>query len=80
MTSQATRAQEPLRPAGPGTQPPAGDLRALLSTPGSRTILLDASRDPNASVTVLVTPPGAKGPHLAVKVPTTRAAAAVVKR
>jgi hypothetical protein len=80
MTSQATRAQEPLRPAGTGTQPPAGDLRALLSTPGSRTVLLDASRDPNASVTVLVTAPGAEEPHLAVKVPTTRAAAAVVKR
>jgi hypothetical protein len=80
MTSQATRAQEPLRSAGAGTRPPAGDLRGLLTAPGSRTVLLDASRDPNSSVTLLVTAPGAEGPHLAVKVATTRAAAGVIER
>ena len=79
MTSRATRAQEPLRPAGAGTRPPAGDLRGLLTVPGSRTVLLDASRDPNSSVTVLVTAPGAEEPHLAVKVATTRAAAGVIE-
>lgn len=76
MTSQATS----FHPAGAGPQPPGGDLRALLSTPGSRSVLLDASRDPNSSVTVLVTPPGAEQPHLAVKVATTAAAASVIAR
>jgi hypothetical protein len=76
MTSPATW----LRPVGTGAQLPAGDLRALLSTPGNRTVLLDASRDPNSSVTVLVTPPGGKAPQLAVKVATTAGAARVIAR
>jgi Phosphotransferase enzyme family len=66
--------------ARPAPQPPAADLRALLSTPGSQTVLLDASRDPNSSVTVLVTAPGGVAPYLAVKVATTRAAASVIRR
>lgn len=80
MTSPATQAQEQVRPDAAGRQPPAADLRALLSATGSRTILLDASRDPNASVTVLVMAPGAQQPHLAVKVATTPAAAGVIER
>ena len=63
MTAPAARVQD-----GPGpreTRPlaPRTELRALLSKPGSRTILLDGSRDPNSGVTMLVTPPGADGPH-----------------
>jgi hypothetical protein len=80
MTSPATRAREPVQPAGAGLPPHAGDLRALLTAPGSRTVVLDASRDPNSSVTVLVTPRGAAEPRLAVKVATTRAAADVIER
>jgi Phosphotransferase enzyme family len=76
MTSQATW----FRPAGTGSQLPTADLRGLLSTPGSRTVLLDASRDPNSSVTVLVTTPGGTEPQLAVKVATTPAAASVIAR
>jgi aminoglycoside phosphotransferase len=74
MTSQTTS----FRPAGTGPKPAAGDLRALLSAPGSRTVLLDASRDPNSSVTVLVTPAGGGEPRWAVKVATTPAAASVI--
>ena len=78
MTHPATR--EPVRPDVAGMQPPAADLRALLNVTGSRTVLLDASRDPNASVTVLVMAPGEEEPHLAVKIATTRAAAGVIER
>ena len=80
MTYPATQAREPVRPGTAGTRPPAGDLRALLNAPGSRTVLLDASRDPNSCVTVLVLAPGAPQPHLAVKVATTPAAAGVIER
>jgi Phosphotransferase enzyme family len=80
MTYPATQAREPVRPDIAGTRPPAGDLRALLNAPGSRTVLLDASRDPNSCVTVLVMAPGARQPHLAVKVATTPAAAGVIER
>ena len=80
MTYPATQAREPVRPDIAGTMPPAGDLRALLNAPGSRTVLLDASRDPNSCVTVLVLAPGAPQPHLAVKVATTPAAAGVIER
>jgi len=74
VTSQTTS----FRLAGTGPKPAAGDLRALLSAPGSRTVLLDASRDPNSSVTVLVTPAGGGEPRWAVKVATTPAAARVI--
>jgi hypothetical protein len=79
MTYPATQAQEPARPGIARMQPPAADLRALLNVTGSRTVLLDASRDPNSSVTVLVMAPGEQEPHLAVKIATTRAAAAVIE-
>ena len=78
MSHPAT--QEPVRPHIAGMQPPAADLRTLLNVAGSRTVLLDASRDPNASVTVLVMAPGEEEPHLAVKIATTRAAAGVIER
>lgn len=81
MTSQATSSRLP-RPGAalPGAALPAADLRALLSTPGSQAVLLDASRDPNASVTVLITAPGGVTPCLAVKVATTTAAASLLAR
>ena len=80
MTYPATQAPEPVRPDVAGLQLPAADLRALLNAAGSRTVLLDASRDPNSSVTLLVMAPGEEVPHLAVKVATTRAAAGVIER
>jgi Phosphotransferase enzyme family len=81
MISPAAQHQGPaVRPGHAGTGPPAGDLRALLNAPGTRTVLLDASRDPNSSVTILVMAPGAQQPHLAVKVATTPAAASVIER
>jgi hypothetical protein len=69
-----------LSPAGLRALPGDPDLRALLSTPGSRVIMLDGSRDPNSGVTVLVTEPGSAEPHLAVKIATTAAAAEVIAR
>jgi hypothetical protein len=48
-------------PAGPGAQPRHPDLRTLLSTPGSRVVLLDGSRDPNSGVVMLLTAPGGGG-------------------
>jgi Phosphotransferase enzyme family len=80
MTAQVARAQPAQYPAGPVAMPRTRDLRALLNTPGCRTILLDGSRDPNSGVTVLVTAPGAQDPHLALKVATTPAAAEVIER
>ncbi|HEV2257816.1 MAG TPA: aminoglycoside phosphotransferase family protein [Streptosporangiaceae bacterium] len=79
MTSQVT-ASGMLSPASVPAPPADPDLRALLGTPGSRVILLDASRDPNAGVMLLVTAPGATEPHLAVKIATTAAAAEVIER
>lgn len=76
MTSQAISSGL----SRPGAALPAADLRALLSTPGSQAVLLDASRDPNASVTVLMTAPGGVTPYLAVKVATTTAAASLLAR
>jgi len=79
MTSPVA-ASGTLGPAGPRAQPRHPDLRALLSTPGSRVVLLDGSRDPNSGVTMLLTAPGSTEPHLAVKVATTPAAADVLER
>lgn len=76
MTSQATSSRRPR----PGAPLPAADLRTLLRAPGSRAVLLDASRDPNACLTLLVTAPGGATPYLAVKVATTPAAAQLLAR
>jgi aminoglycoside phosphotransferase (APT) family kinase protein len=69
-----------LSPAAQSALPRNPDLRTLLSTPGSRLVLLDGSRDPNSGVTVLVTEPGSAEPQLAVKIATTAAAAEVIAR
>ena len=80
MTVRAARVQAGPGPGEARLQASRTELRALLSTPGSSTIMLDGSRDPNSGVTMLVTPPGADGPQLAVKVATTAAAADVIER
>ena len=54
-------------------------LRAFLAAEGCAVVLLDGSKDPNSGVTVLVIPPGAGGPELAVKIATTPAAARVIR-
>jgi hypothetical protein len=79
MTSQAA-VSGMLSPASPRVLPGDPDLRTLLSTPGSRVVLLDGSRDPNSGVTLLVTAPGSAEPHMAVKIATTAAAAEVIAR
>jgi aminoglycoside phosphotransferase (APT) family kinase protein len=70
MNAGSTAARQPIR----------GDLRTLLETPGSTTVVVDGSRDPNSGVTVLHVPRGADTPRLAVKIATTAAAAAVIGR
>ena len=62
-----------------GAALPTTGLRELLSAPGHRCVLLDGSRDPNSGVTVLVLPPGAPEPGLAVKIATTAQAARVIE-
>jgi hypothetical protein len=52
-------------------------LEQLLG-PGTRTITVSASRDPNAKVTVLLLRAGASAPSLVVKIPTTVVAAMAV--
>jgi aminoglycoside phosphotransferase len=79
VTSQSA-ASDMLSPATLRALPGDPDLRALLSAPGSRVVLLDGSRDPNSGVTLLVTAPGSAKPHLAVKIATTAAAAEVIAR
>jgi hypothetical protein len=54
---------------------PAPPAAARLLGPGVRAIVVAASRDPNAKITTLVVPPGADGPTLAVKTPTSDRAA-----
>jgi hypothetical protein len=60
--------------------PSRGELRALLSSTGMRTVVLDGSRDPNSGVMVLLMPAGSAEPQLAVKIATTPAAADVIER
>lgn len=69
MTAPASAAAHPLR----------ANLRALLTTPGSATVLIDGSRDPNSGVTMLHIPHGDTAPQLVVKIATTAAAAAVIE-
>jgi aminoglycoside phosphotransferase (APT) family kinase protein len=54
-------------------------LRSLLDEPGSTAILIDASKDPNSGVVVLLIPADRAEPHLAIKIATTEAAARVLK-
>jgi hypothetical protein len=65
----------------PGWRPRA--VHDLLADPGSRGVLIAASRDPDAKLTFIVTPPsGDPGGHepVAVKIPATPAAGAAVER
>ena len=80
MTSPVARIQDAPGAAGHQAQSRTRDLRALLTVAGSRTVLLDGSRDPNSGVTMLLMPAGADEPHLAVKIATTSAAADVIER
>jgi phosphotransferase family enzyme len=52
-------------------------LAELLARPGTQVVLLAGSKDPNAKITLLLL--DSYGPAFAVKVPTTRAAARVVR-
>jgi hypothetical protein len=55
-------------------------LADLIEEAGGRTACLAMSRDPNAKVTILIFPPGARQPGLVAKVPTTDDAARDVER
>jgi Phosphotransferase enzyme family len=55
-------------------------LQAFVERSHMRSLVLGTSKDPNAKITILLLPPGADRPVLAVKVPTTDAAARAVDR
>jgi hypothetical protein len=57
-----------------------GLLSGVLALPGMRAVVLGASRDPNAKLTILLIPPGSTRPALVAKVPLTEGAAACVER
>jgi aminoglycoside phosphotransferase (APT) family kinase protein len=59
---------------------PPQTLAAFVDQVGGHTACLAMSRDPNAKVTILLFPPGAKQPAYVAKVPTTDAAARSVER
>jgi aminoglycoside phosphotransferase (APT) family kinase protein len=59
---------------------PPQTLAAFIDQVGGHTACLAMSRDPNAKVTILLFPPGAKQPAYVAKVPTTDAAALSVER
>jgi len=69
-----TGAVSPLPVGSGGSAPPLADL---LGRPGTGAVLLAGSKDPNAKVTVVLL--DAFGPSFVVKVPTTGAAAEVVR-
>ena len=70
---------EPRRAVPPGDGQPFAGLLTAMNMPGSAAILLNGSRDPNSGLTVLLIPPDAGEPRLAVKIATTPAAAAVIE-
>jgi hypothetical protein len=55
-------------------------LQAFVDRSHMRSLVLGTSKDPNAKITILLLPPGMDRPALAVKVPTTDAAARAVER
>lgn len=55
-------------------------LQAFVERSHMRSLVLGTSKDPNAKITILLLPPGTDRPALAVKVPTTDAAARAVER
>jgi Phosphotransferase enzyme family len=79
MTAHLTAAQARPPAAIPDRQP-RGDLRTLLATPGSRTVLLDGSRDPNAGFAMFLIPAGDDQPRLMVKLATSPAAADEIRQ
>ncbi|MBX5468895.1 MAG: phosphotransferase [Thermoleophilaceae bacterium] len=60
--------------------PPPQTLWDLVRSSGLRSLVLGASKDPNAKITTLLVSPESGRPVLAVKVPTTDAAARAVAR
>ncbi|HMJ40078.1 MAG TPA: phosphotransferase [Verrucomicrobiae bacterium] len=52
--------------------------KAMLDLPGKETLVVALSKDPNAKLTVLLIPRGSPRPTLAIKIPTTPAAAATI--
>ena len=55
-----------------------GDAWSLLDVPGMETVVLALSKDPNAKRTLLLIPHRSPRPTLAIKLPTTRVAAASI--
>ena len=80
MTAPTIRARDEPGPLGAGYARTSCDLRTLINAPGTRTVMLDSSRDPAAGLTMLLIPAGADQPQLAVKLATSRAAADVIER
>jgi hypothetical protein len=72
----ATESRKGVAPGG-ALWPP---LQAFVERSHMRSLVLGTSKDPNAKITILLLPPGADRPALAVKVPTTDAAAGAVER
>jgi len=64
---------------GPAASSRRRSLAELLTTPGMTSVVIGASKDTNAKVTVMLVPSGGDRPVLAVKAATTATAAAVVK-
>jgi aminoglycoside phosphotransferase len=54
-------------------------LADLLRAPGTETVLVGSSKDPNAKITVLLIPPGYPRPALSIKIPTTPSASQAVE-
>jgi hypothetical protein len=70
---QAVRREAPHRE--PGAHP---SLREFVTSSGLQSVVMGASKDPNAKVTVLLLPRGTRRPILAAKAPTTDRAALAV--
>ncbi len=80
MTAPVSAAHVLRVPAEPAAAPGTTSLRALFETPGNRAIMLDASRDPNAGLTIFLIPGEADQPRLAVKLATNRVTADLIVR
>jgi Phosphotransferase enzyme family len=80
VTAQVSVADVLRVAAEPASAPGTTSMRALVETPGNRTILLDASRDPNAGLTMFLFPGEADQPRLAVKLATNRVTADLIAR
>ena len=67
------------RQVAPEALSPRRSLRDFVQSSGLRSLVLGTSKDPNAKITVLLVSPGDSRPVLAVKAPTTDAAARAVE-